>query len=364
MAQFTHEFKITGPQMALTFVAPEGETTIGRTKDNDLEFVHPLVSRRHARLIATPELCQVVDLNSTHGTMVNRLRIEPQRPVDLEPGDVVEIGAFRMVYEQIALVSPVMMAEPEPEPEPLSEVLPEEPEAAGADQVIVDESAADGEAAEVVEGEEGETAVSSTTRPAETGILTSAYAPVPPKPPLPPPLPEATEPNGHYSLPPGLSFSYSRYLKYLPEIYHAGPESFLTRFLALLESILAPIEWNIDNFDLYLDSKTSPLSFLPWLADWFVMTFDESWSEASRRQLLAEAQHIYPRRGTVWALRRILEIYTGVEPDINDQGRSLEPFTFTVRFPLREQQVNRLSIERIINANKPAHTNYSLIFQA
>lgn len=324
--------------MVLTFAPPMGSTTIGRAEDNDLVFVHPLASRRHARLETTAVSCHLTDLNSTHGTMVNRLRIEPQKPLLLQPGDVVEIGAFRMAYEQIALVQPIVEPEPqqEPEPEPKRPLPP------------VEES----RAAEVV-----------LAPPRPTAVPTSPFVPVPPLPPTPPPD-SATAGNGRYEPPPGLSYTHSRYLQYLPEIYHTGTHSFIVRFLALLESILAPIEWNIDNFDLYLDPKTTPPSFLPWLANWFVITFDESWSEVARRQLLLEAQHIYPRRGTVWALRRILEIYTGVQPEINDQEQSLEPFTFAVRFPLREQQVNRAAIERIINANKPSHTNYSLIFQA
>ncbi|MCA9934702.1 MAG: phage tail protein I [Ardenticatenaceae bacterium] len=358
MAQFAHEFKITGPQMSLTFTAPEGTTTIGRSTENDLVFVHPLVSRRHARLESSPEACQVVDLGSTHGTMVNRKSIEAQSPVTLQTGDVIEIGAFRMVYQQLELVQQTPVYEPpvEIEPEPVSVPEPapvQEPEAYLAEEEPV-----------TIEGElVEETAVTQPSPPEEE--TTRTYAPIPPLPPQPPSLTaQLPESNGQFQPPPGLSATYSRYLEYLPEIYHAGPGSFITRFLALLESILTPIEWNIDNFDLYLDPKTSPNTFLPWLANWYEMTFDESWSESSQRQLLLEASEIYPRRGTVWALRRILEIYTGVTPDINDQGRSLEAFMFTVRFPLREQQVNRTAIERIINANKPAHTNYTLIFQA
>jgi phage tail-like protein len=354
MAQFIHEFKITGPQMTLTFVAPAGETTIGRGVDNDLVFVHPLVSRRHARLNTAPDMCQIVDLNSTHGTMVNRLRIEAQKPLVLQPGDVLEIGAFRMVYEQIALVQAVV----EPELEPDVEAEPEIEVEVEVEPVMVVE--------ERVE-EVGETAVTPPPQPAPTPYTapTAPYTPIPPQPPQPP-APDSRERggNGRYTPPPGLASKHSSYLQYLPDIYHTGPDSFLTRFLALLESILAPIEWNIDNFDLYLDAKTSPTPFLPWLANWFEIIFDDSWSDASQRQLLAEAKDIYPRRGTVWALRRILEIYTGTRPEIDDQSSSLEPFTFTVRFPLREQQVNRAALERIINANKPAHTNYSLIFQA
>ncbi len=335
MAQVTHEFKITGPQMVLTFVPPLGSTTIGRAEDNDLVFVHPLVSRRHARLETTAVSCHLTDLNSTHGTMLNRLRIEPQKPLLLKPGDVIEIGAFRLAYEQIVLVQP--LAEQEEEKQEKAEAAQLQPVA--------------------------ESRAAAIAPPPTTAAPTAPFVPVPPLPPTSPPV-SAAAGNGRYQPPPGLSYTDSRYLQYLPEIYHTGPQSFITRFLALLESILAPIEWNIDNFDLYLDPRTVPASFLPWLANWFVVTFDESWSEHARRQLLLEAQHIYPRRGTAWALQRILEIYTGVQPEINDQEQSLEPFTFTVRFPLREQQVNRAAIERIINANKPAHTNYSLIFQA
>lgn len=343
MAQFIHEFKITGPQMTLTFVASVGETTIGRGADNDLVFVHPLVSRRHARLNATPAVCQIVDLNSTHGTMVNRLRIEPQTPLLLQPGDVVEIGAFRMVYEQIALVQTSVEPEPEPQIEP--EVK------AGPEPVLVEEPV------EAVVEKKAVTPPLDRTSYSPPTVVTTPYTLVPL---------ESGEKggNGRYTPPPGLLFNHSNYLRYLPDIYHTDPDSFLIRFLALLESILAPIEWNIENFDLYLDSKITPMPFLPWLANWFEITFDDNWNETSQRQLLAEAHRIYPRRGTVWALRRILEIYTGVRPDIDDQSSDLEPFTFTVRFPLREQQVNRTALERIINANKPAHTNYNLLFQA
>ena len=136
----------------------------------------------------------------------------------------------------------------------------------------------------------------------------------------------------------------------------------MARFLALFESILAPIEWNVSNFDLYLHAGTAPLSFLPWLASWFGVTFDSTWSEAQRRTLLAEACQIYARRGTRWALARVLEIYAGHAPEIVDQAEAQTPFTFTVRLPARRREINRELLQRIIDANKPAHTSYTLEF--
>jgi phage tail-like protein len=159
--------------------------------------------------------------------------------------------------------------------------------------------------------------------------------------------------------PPGLTRTDSRYLQYLPGIYHTD---FMARFLAIFESTAAPIEWTIENFDMYLDPGTAPRGFLPWLANWFSISFDPTWSEEQRRTLLSEAYDIYARRGTRGALARVLEIYTGVEPEILDLQEKADPFTFTVKVPLPESDVDRGLLERIIDANKPAHTSYELEF--
>ncbi len=150
----------------------------------------------------------------------------------------------------------------------------------------------------------------------------------------------------------------------LQELYHTD---FLDRFLALFESILIPIEWNVDNFDLYLDPRTAPADFFPWLASWFDVTFDPTWSESQRRQLLAEAGKIYARRGTARALRQVLGIYTGCEPrEIEiDDGQDQAPFSFTVKLPLRESdtdQMFREGLEVLIDAHKPVHTTCELEF--
>ncbi|MFO7536688.1 MAG: phage tail protein I, partial [Chloroflexota bacterium] len=182
-------------------------------------------------------------------------------------------------------------------------------------------------------------------------------------PPGPPPSapPEANgQPQPAYTPPPGLSLDDSRYLQYLPDIYHTP---FMKRFLALFESIYAPIEWTADNFDLYLNPKTAPADFLPWLANWFDITFDNSWSEAQRRTLLTEVHQIYARRGTKWALSRVLEIYTGHTPQIDDSSEDLDPATFTITLPLAESETNPSLVAQLINAHKPAHTAYRLTFK-
>ncbi len=78
---------------------------------------------------------------------------------------------------------------------------------------------------------------------------------------------------------------------------------------------------------------------------------------------MEEAHEIFARRGTAWALSRVLEIYTGVEPEIIDLEKDEDPFTFKVKMPVAETEVDRQLIERIVDANKPAHTNYQLLFK-
>lgn len=329
MAQeIIHQIQITGPGIDQALVLPPGVTTVGRHSTNQLVLAHPLVSRRHAQITCTEDACTITDLGSTHGTMVNRARIEPDTPHPLNAGDVIEIGAFRFTYE------PVTAGEPEPEPPESSEPSEDTPPEIAPTP---------------------EEPIASPTAPLAQDWAAGGYVP------YSPPQPAS---NGHkpFTVPAGLSLTHSSYMAYLPDIYLTGHQNFMMRFLALLESILAPIEWSVNNFDLFLDPLTAPAGFLPWLANWFDLTFDRTWSEGQQRQLLFEAQKIYCRRGTAWALQRILEIYTGEVVEIDDQNPNLDHLTFSVRILASEQEVNRIAVEQIINANKPAHTSYSLMF--
>jgi phage tail-like protein len=189
-----------------------------------------------------------------------------------------------------------------------------------------------------------------------------AGAPPPPTPPqadLKMELPE-DKPGPAGSMLPGLGVYSQRMLNYLPGIYQTD---FMSRFLALFESILIPIEWNVDNFDLYLDPGTAPLDFLPWLANWYMILYDSTWSEAQRRTLLKEAHQIYARRGTRWALSRVLEIYLGQKPEISEFTNEKEPFTFTVNLSVSKEKVNQELVEAMIDSSKPAHTTYRLSYK-
>lgn len=341
-----HRLQISGPAGTSVYEIPMGTAVIGR-RDADLVLDDQLVSRRHAQIDCSDAGCILTDTKSSNGTKVNGIRLKEHDPHPLNPGDVIEIGAFTLTYEMEEVVvaaepvAPPPVLEPTPEPEPA-------PAKAEVAEPAVESAAAREPAAKPARKSRAETKING--------------GPPPDQPPIPPSLPPLPEPDGEpaYTPPPGLSLTESRYLQYLPGIYHT---SFMKRFLALFESIYAPIEWTVDNFDVFLRPATAPADFLPWLANWFDLTFDQSWDETKRRAILTEAHQIYARRGTRWALGRVLEIYTGLAPEIDDTGEGLEPFTFTVTLPVRESEVNAALIARLINAHKPAHTSYTLRFK-
>ena len=306
-----HQLHISGPTEAQTITLTIGSHIIGR-QAADILLEHPIVSRRHAQLDCADEACTLMDLKSSNGTKVNEQVLPPNEPMILNDGDTIVMGPFTLRYKQ------TVVAEPKPEPEPVSETPVAPPPKPKAKQTAV-----------------------------------------PPTPPPPPSSPTGTTSADGYTPPPGLTLTQSRYLQYLPDIYHTD---FMARFLALFESIYGPIEWTVNNFDLFLHPQTAPSGFLPWLANWFDLTFDNSWTEAQQRQLLTDIHEIYERRGTKWALSRILEIYTKHKPEIEDTDNKLAPFTFTVTIPLSPGAVNQSLIEQLINQHKPAYTNYTLHF--
>jgi len=334
---------ISGPEGTRMKELLPGLLTIGRQPGNDLLLENAQVSRSHASLACTQTSCQITDLNSSNGTYLNGDRLAPQVPVDLSPGDILRIGPFDLVFEAYTVPQPEIEVEAEPAPQP-EEKTPE-PEVA---EISPKPEAKDQAAAEEKKAEKQKTSSKEATPPAKT----------PPPPPPPSEQPEP-KPEGGDLIPPGLSLHSQRLIKYLPGIYHTD---FMERFLGIFEAILTPIEWNIDNFDLFLSPGSAPADFLPWLANWYQASFDSTWSEDQRRQLLVDAHQIYAMRGTRWALSRVLEIYTGAAPEIDDLDEKLEPYTFKVHIPLKKRELNPELVESLIDAHKPAHTTYEVSY--
>lgn len=169
----------------------------------------------------------------------------------------------------------------------------------------------------------------------------------------------------------------SRLLDYLPSVYRE--DKMMNQFLLIFESILNPIENTVDNMALYFDPRLTPESILPWLASWVDITLDPQWPLERRRELVSKASELYRWRGTRRGLSEYLRIYTGKTPQIIEYipGMILDKETelgvntvlgssgtghhFTVILDLDESDnIDQKVIRRIIEQQKPAHTDYTL----
>ena len=310
MSTERYEFKLTIKEPggeAREFSIPLGVTTIGRGAAAAVRLNETRVSRLHAQLECDGVECSITDMESANGTQVDGEKLQPRVPRVLGEQAEIRIEGFTLQYRRIALE--IVDSEPVPIPQPVSEEI-----STGPRPIEI-------EAPEVVE-----------ELPTQLG-----YVP-----------------------PPGLSLHSERLLQFLPDIYHTD---FLSRFLALFESILVPVEWNIGSFDLFLTPGTAPPPFLIWLSKWFDLKVGSGWDESKQRTMLTEAHQLYARRGSPWALKRVLQIYLEQEPEIVEQTEDLEPFTFRVILPSKAREVNQDVLKRIIDEFKPAYTNYSLEFK-
>ena len=107
----------------------------------------------------------------------------------------------------------------------------------------------------------------------------------------------------------------------LPGIYREGGKEALTyRLLGLFGEVLEEMEGEVYGLHREFDPARARARFLPWLASWVALELDETWEESKRRDLIGRIVSLYRLRGTVEGLKSFVEIYTGIRPDIVEEG--------------------------------------------
>jgi phage tail-like protein len=103
-------------------------------------------------------------------------------------------------------------------------------------------------------------------------------------------------------------FSYLS--RYLPATYRDDAESasFLDRFLANLEGLFTSVEDRMAVVAMMFDARTASADGLDWLAAWFGVALDPTWTEAKRRLFLRHAMDFFRVRGTVRGLQMALRL--------------------------------------------------------
>lgn len=99
-------------------------------------------------------------------------------------------------------------------------------------------------------------------------------------------------------------------LGYLPELY-MKPGGFTDRFLSVFTEIYRGLEEKIDASAELYDPEICPDGFVEWLGGWISAENMEHFTAEGKRALLLLTPRLAARRGTLSALRELLELYCG-----------------------------------------------------
>ena len=157
----------------------------------------------------------------------------------------------------------------------------------------------------------------------------------------------------------------------LPAIFQE--DEFARRFVAGFDDVLSPLVAVLDNIAAYFDPRLAPSDFVSMLAGWVGVELDETWNDDARRELVARAVALLKLQGTVEGLRQLVEIYTGVSPEIDEggacvaseeptgaiPGRAGAPLVVRVRVA-DATTIDRIRLDRLVAAAKPAHIRHEV----
>ena len=130
--------------------------------------------------------------------------------------------------------------------------------------------------------------------------------------------------------------------------------SALERRLALTCSGISDLQ--VPLRDLW-NPATCPVRFLPYLAWAFsVDRWDESWAESTKRQVVQDAFFIHQHKGTISAVRRVVQPFGFLIRVLEWWQTGEVPGTFRLDIGVQEQGITEetyLELERLIRDAKP-----------
>lgn len=159
-------------------------------------------------------------------------------------------------------------------------------------------------------------------------------------------------------------------IKYMPAVFADNP--FAVHWTEGFDDVLAPLINMIDCIDRYVDPLFAPDEFVRWLAGWFGVVLDDSWSMAAQRAVVSEAVELFRMRGTMAGLRRHLDLVVDGEVEITESGGTtysvrprpepptdVEHWVHVVVRP-NDPSLSEDALVAVIRAAKPVHVVHSL----
>jgi phage tail-like protein len=180
------------------------------------------------------------------------------------------------------------------------------------------------------------------------------------------------------------------YLEHLPALYRrsdAVGRNVVRDLCFLFEHMFGSVERTLERGERFYDPHECPPEFISWLAGWTAFVVDLDWPQSKQRALIKRAVDLYRIRGTKRALSLFLKLFTGYEPDIEENTWPFKGFRvesearigldsvvlppvnlahcFVVTMPIKFKDVTPelvIRIHQIIQMEKPGHTHYYLRF--
>ena len=85
----------SAPLVTGTTFDVEPITTIGRDPTNSIRLDYQAVSANHARIIYRDRALWIEDTNSRNGVWIDAHKLEPEKPVAVSPGSILQVGDTR-----------------------------------------------------------------------------------------------------------------------------------------------------------------------------------------------------------------------------------------------------------------------------
>jgi phage tail-like protein len=150
-------------------------------------------------------------------------------------------------------------------------------------------------------------------------------------------------------------------------------DQFLVQMMAGFDDVLAPVISVLDCLDAYHDPQLAPPDFVDWLAAWLGTTLDDHWDDPRRRQSVVTAAQLHRLRGTVPALRSLVELATGGQVEVFEPGGTwwsptptpddyeAEAGMIHIRVTVDDSSAVRLyALDELVAAAKPAHLPHTI----
>lgn len=148
-----------------------------------------------------------------------------------------------------------------------------------------------------------------------------------------------------------------------------------TQFEFDLEEVMARIGELPVNFERLWNPAHCPKEFLPWLA--WTLSVDlwrPWWTEKMQREIIAESRLIHWKKGTPWAVKRLLELAGAPDVELVEWWQLTprgEPYTFCAHIrsnpssnPYELDPEQYATIRRLIEVTKPTRADYCVRVQA